>query len=266
MGVQPKFKGKFLFAMVVGTAVTITFACEGISIVDTRRGNILGCRADWDSNYPSQGSFSVQKPTECPFKTDIVGLHVFYAASGHVPAFTIQHFVTTDVYNWDGFLTSSYITDTWSQGFEGGQQTDIFSVSGQYDAATWGWHSDGTGYDSVYHTMRRFDGSYAHAWGIIPYVYGTPSADIAGPGFVSAGQPYTLTGQIHDASFVSPVTWHWSVDGVPVEAGKELRWSAGEEGSTQSIGLDVVDGNGATHSTIHWVSTSNGCPPPELQC
>jgi hypothetical protein len=266
MRLQQKLDAKFLFATVVALAITVTIACEGITIIGPGHGEILGCGADFDANYPTYGTFSVQKPTECPFKTDILGLQVFYAASGHVPAFTVQHFIQTDVYNWNRFWTYSAIHDTWSQGFEGSQQIDIFSVSGQYDAATAGWHSDGTGYDSVYHTLRRSDGSYAHAWGIIRYVEGPPSADIGGPGFIGAGQPYTLTGQIHDASFVSPVVWHWSVDGVPVEAGKELRWTAGEEGTTQQIGLEVTDGNGATHSTLHWVSTSNGCPPPEVQC
>lgn len=264
MRTQPQIGARFL-GIILGVALVVAAACEGISIGGPGDGTIQGCSAGWDSNYPSQGSFSVQKPTDCPFKTNILGMRVNYAASGQVPSFTVSQFVQTDVYNWNGFWTSSNITDTWSQGFEGGQQVDIFSVSGQYTANTAGWHADGTGFDSVYHTLRLYNGDYAHAWGIIPYVEGNPSVDIDGPTWIQEGEGYTLEGKIYDASFVSPVTWQWSVDGVPAEGGRDLNWQAGEAGSVQQIDLQVTDGNGATHSAVHWVS-AGACPPPQLQC
>ena len=210
----------------------------------------------WDALFPTGGTYSRQKPTECPFKTNQFGLTVSFAATGVVPAFTTTRWAVTTVYNWRGFWTGSNITQYWSTQYNPGtnQYDDIFSMSGTYSAATAGWHAaDNAGYDSSVTSVQLPDGRSSEAFGILDYTYGTPSIDIAGPTSSYAGGSYTQNGLVHDAQFVDPVTWQWSVDGTPMsETSSEFTWHAGSE--TQEVGVTATDGNGLTHGASTFVT------------
>lgn len=83
------------------------------------------------------------------------------------------------------------------------------------------------------------------------------------PGSTYAGGSYTQNGLVHDAQFVDPVTWQWSVDGTPMsETRSEFTWNAGSAGTTQEVDVTATDGNGVSHSASIFVTAC----PQEFSC
>jgi hypothetical protein len=257
---QKKTSVSILSSVLLVLVVTVTLDCGDITITGPGHGRLASCAVGWDSLYPRGGTYSRQKPTSCPFKTNQLGLSVSFAATGVVPYGSTNRWAVTTIYNWNRYQTGAYINQFWSTQYNSGtnQYDDTFTMSGTYDAATAGWHAaDNTGYDSSVTSVQLPDGRYAQAFGILDYIYGTPSIDIAGPGTIYGGASYTATGLVYDAEWVDPVTWQWSVDGMSMsETSAEFTWNAGPAGTTQEIDVTATDGNGLIHSASTFVT---GC-------
>jgi len=252
-------------ALLLGSAIGLLPACGDISFTGPNTGTIANCNIVLD-NFPRSGTYTRQQPVQCPFKTNTIGLSVNFAASGSVPSNSTAHHFETTVANWEGFWTNSYIYDTWSQGYDQqGNPRDNFTLSGNYFAATAGWRaSDNTGYDVATSRVLLPDGqSWGTATSYMNYKYGEPSIDVSGPTSHYAYGSYTQNGLVHDASFVSPVTWQWFVDGNPTgETGSTLTWQAGPPDTIQEIYVTATDANGVSRSASQFVTAC----PQEFYC
>lgn len=244
-------------AIIIGLAPTVAGSCGDI----TQPGNpsSQGCTVTADPNFPTTGTFVVNKPATCPMK--ILGpTPVDYAATGTVPAGSVtayQYQLTiTDKtgYTWGANYQSAWNLDGYNW---------VVAVTGNYSAALGGFDAYNNGYD-IANNQVYVNGQWAASHTRLAYTLGSPGLDIAGPlGGVGSGVTYYMNATTNDLSFVAPISWSWYVDGTLRSNSQQFEWQGGSQGSSQSITVQAVDANGLTHTQGSQVTTCSGT---EIYC
>jgi hypothetical protein len=231
-------------------------ACGDISITNTGNGNVRGCALSWDSKFPTNGAFTMETPTNCPFKVG-GSTYLAYAANGSFPgASTLQQYQLT-MSDRLGRTFSAFYSSSWS--YAG--SNNILIVTGNYWAATGGFDSQDKGFDKSDNQILTGQG-WSHGLGTLSYVFGTPGVFLKAPARVGNGVTFNVSAKTDDPTWVTPVTWSWRVNGTPIQnSGSLLQWEG--NGSNQSIGMTGTDYHGYTHSALIQVGA---CPGTQINC
>jgi hypothetical protein len=217
---------------------------------------IQNCGSSADTDFPRNGTFSITKPAQCPYATN-TALTFDYAAAGTVPigsvtGYQYQLSFTTRT----GGVVAAYYQSSWTYG-----STWLINVTGQYPSAWGGFDSYNQGYDMA-NNQLYLNNHWTTYRNKLSYFFGLPSMSVAGPTGLGANIPYHLSASTNDPAYVAPVSWSWYVDGTLQYTGSpDFDWQTGPAGTTQSVRLNAVDGNGKTYNTYRDVPT---CADPTV--
>jgi hypothetical protein len=153
---------------------------------------------------------------------------------------------------------SVFVDSPWS--VENGN--DIVVISGDYYAGQGGFDSFNNGFDKTDNQILTGQG-WSHGIGTLTYKFGTPGVNLKAPARVGNGVPYNVAATTDDPVWVTPVTWAWKVDGVPIanNSGPLLQWEG--NGTYQAIQATGTDYHGNTHTRLIQVAA---CPGTQLNC
>lgn len=220
---------------------------------------VQGCSVSYDSNFPTAGTISLDKPTNCPLQ--LVGsVDVPYAATVTLPIGSgivyqqYQNIVTT----WNGYNGGFVDYPVWSTGSDGGY---IVSISGDYYAGAGGFKPDNTGYDDVKNGFYSIQaGNWTYATTRMQYSFGSPSNDIIAPDQPPPNLTYTASATTHDVWMVDPVNWSWYVDGqfIRTTSSPQTSLRAGIAYSVQTVQVTASDNYGNSASGTTTVQMSCG--------
>jgi hypothetical protein len=249
----------------VGMIVAV-FACGGDFIsTGPSSGKVKECPIVLGDQYPMNATIRVDKPAICPFNT--FGMFsAEYAADATFAVGTTDRQVNLIMSDRLGYSYQVFIQAAW--GTVGGSGDDEVQTSGSYWAAEGGFAQDANGFytngfDNAHNRVLVF-GQWREAIATLNYNYGAPGLEVNGPTNVGAGGSYTLDVEVKDANMVPPVSYDWSVDGVPSsQTGTEYQGQLDYSGSSQAITVHSVDGNGLEHTAVHSVSS---CPDHQVDC
>ena len=244
--------------VLLGMTIAV-FACGG----DFSTGptpNVKGCPITFGAGYPTNGTIRVDKPAICPFNTTGV-VNVAYAADATFPVGSTDKQVALVVSDRNGHEQQVFIQTAW--GTVGGSGDDLVQTSGNYWAAEGGFDQDANGFythgfDNA-HNQVRVNGQWREAIATLNYNYGFPGLEVTGPSTNGAYLHYTLDVAVKDVNMVPPVNYDWSVDGAPTgQTGQQFNGQAGDPGTSQSVTVHSVDGNGLEHTEFHTVTACEG--------
>lgn len=227
---------------------------------------VQNCPIFYDSDFPTGGNVTRNKPASCPITVGSGPLVVPYAATADLPAGSVSYeFYQWQSVTWNGYVAGFFGNAVWSQG--GGRY--FVNITGDYRPAQGGFDANNNGWDDIKH---GFYSSYTRWWTYattrIDYRFGIPRNTITTPAYIEPGQQYSVSATTDDPLLVSPVTWSWYVDGSHVETTTEPNTYVGAPGepyTSQSLEVVVTDGNGHSVAGQKTVITGSGCGS-QLQC
>ena len=236
----------------------VSLACDSITITSSGTGSAQGCQVSWDSKMPTWGGayFRVESPTNCPFVLNIPK-YLTYAANASFPGgSTLQQYLLSMSDRQGRTFAVAY-----NQSWANSGSNNLLVISGDYFAGGGGWDGLGNGFDQTDNQILTGQG-WSHGLGKLSYKQGIAGVNLKAPAKVGNGVPFNVSATTNDPEWISPVTWSWRVNGVPVgNSGPLLQWEG--NGSNQAIGVTGTDYNGKTYSRLIQVGA---CPGTQINC